>query len=78
MLDWHSIGATDFRDENADGDEDRVRKKHAEFLVKEHVPVKCIKGIVVLNESIKEQVEGIIAKHHLAIKVEVKQEFYFI
>lgn len=28
-LDWHSIDTTDFRDENADGDEDRVRKKHA-------------------------------------------------
>lgn len=37
-IDWHSINTTDFRDENADGDEDRIRKKHAELLVRRHVP----------------------------------------
>jgi hypothetical protein len=33
FLDWRSIETEDFRHDNADGDEDRIRKKHAEFLV---------------------------------------------
>ena len=76
-LDWKSITTTDFRDENADGDEDRVRKKHAEFLVKYHVPVENINVIVVLNETIKEQVEAILKGLDLIIEVKIKKEFYF-
>lgn len=77
LLDWRSITTTDFRDENADGDEDRIRKKHAEFLVKDHVPVNYIKGIVVLNQAKKEQVEAIIDELDLKIEVKIKTEFYF-
>lgn len=28
-IDWRSIYTTDFRDANADGDENRIRKKHS-------------------------------------------------
>jgi hypothetical protein len=76
-LDWRSIKTTDFRDENADGDEDRVRKKHAEFLVKDHVPVDYINGIAVLNQTIKEQVEAIIEDFDLTINIKIKPEYYF-
>lgn len=34
-LDWKSIKTQDFREDN--GDEDRKRKKHSEFLVKHHL-----------------------------------------
>jgi hypothetical protein len=34
-VDWVSIKSTDFGANNADGDEDRVRKKHSDFLSKE-------------------------------------------
>jgi hypothetical protein len=77
-LDWRSIKTTDFRDENADGDEDRIRKKHAEFLVKDHVPVQYIKVIAVLNQEIKEQVEEILQEHKLTIEVIIKTDFYFL
>jgi hypothetical protein len=77
LLDWRSIRTTDFRDENADGDEDRIRKKHAEFLVKDHVPVNYIKGIAVLNQPIKEQVEEILEDFGLTINIKIKPEFYF-
>lgn len=77
-LDWRSIKTNDFRDENADGDEDRVRKKHAEFLVKDHVPVGCINGIAVLNQTKKEQVESILEGLDLTIEVKIKTEFYFL
>lgn len=77
-LDWRSIETTDFRDENADGDEDRTRKKHAEFLVKEYVPINFIKGIALLNQTIKEQVEKILKDFELTIDVKIKPEFYFL
>jgi hypothetical protein len=77
-VDWVSIKTTDFRDENADGDEDRIRKKHAEFLVKNHVPVHYIKEIAVFNQSVKEQVEKILKDRKLSIEVKVKTDFYFL
>ena len=77
-VDWRSIKTTDFRDENADGDEDRIRKKHAEFLVKDHIPVQYIKGIAVLNQTIKERVEKILIELKLTIDVKIKTDFYFL
>jgi hypothetical protein len=78
-LDWHSIKTTDFRDDNADGDEDRVRKKHSEFLVKDHVPTKYIKTIVVYSDQKKQEVEKILESLHLNIPVNVNpnNKFYF-
>lgn len=76
-LDWKSIQTTDFRLDNADGDEDRIRKKHAEFLVKGKVPAKKIGGIAVLNNTVKEQVETIVSMCKLAIEIKVKPNFYF-
>ena len=78
LLDWRSIRTTDFRDENADGDEDRIRKKHSEFLIKDFVPSYCINKIVVLNNEMKEQVEGIIGEFHSSIEVIISTDFYFI
>lgn len=44
-IDWRSVNSTDFRNSNADGDEDRIRKKHAEFLVRSSVPTSKISEI---------------------------------
>lgn len=77
-LDWRSINTNDFRDENADGDEDRIRKKHSEFLVKEHIPVNLIRGIGVVNKEMEETVKDILSKLNLTIEVKVKNEFYFL
>lgn len=78
-LDWHSIRTTDFRANNADGDEDRVRKKHSEFLVKEHVPAERIKAIIVKNQEAGRKVNDILAKLALNIPVHINpnQKFYF-
>ncbi|HLX53086.1 MAG TPA: DUF4433 domain-containing protein, partial [Aquella sp.] len=78
-IDWHSVKTTDFRDENADGDEDRIRKKHAEFLIKDHVPAKYIKKIVVLNAESQKEVEKILSKLNVKIDILVNpnNKFYF-
>lgn len=77
-LDWRSIETTDFRVNNADGDEDRIRKKHAEFLVKGHVPKDRINGIAVLTAAVKNEVETIVSSCKLNIEVKVKPNFYFL
>ncbi len=79
-IDWRSIRSNDFRDENSDGDEDRVRKKHAEFLVKEHLAVKYIKRIVVLNKAKKEEVIMILKEleiDDIEVFVNPDNKFYF-
>ncbi len=77
QVDWHSINTTDFRTNNSDGDEDRIRKKHAEFLIKDHVPKHKISEIAVINTTVKIEVETIVSKCKLAIEVKVKRNFYF-
>jgi hypothetical protein len=77
QIDWRSINSTDFGANNADGDEDRLRKKHAEFLVKGKVPIKKLSHIAVLSATAKKQVETILAKNELDIKVVVEPKFYF-
>ena len=79
-IDWRSIETTDFREDNSDGDEDRIRKKHAEFLVKGHVPSDYIKVIVVLNQTKKEEVESKMFKfnHQAKVSVNPNQKFYFL
>ena len=78
-VDWRSINTTDFRDDNADGDEDRVRKKHAEFLVRNFVPVKYVKAIVVFDQAVKTEVEKIVKTAELDIKIAVNpnNKYYF-
>lgn len=77
-LDWHSIATTDFRDENTDGDEDRIRKKHAEFLIKTKVSIDHIKGIAVFDQTKKKQVEALLKRLNLNIEVKIKPKFYFL
>ena len=77
-IDWKSIETTDFSYNNADGDEDRIRKKHAEFLVKDFVPRSKITEIAVLNAVVKEEVESIVSKCKLEIEIKVKPKFYFV
>ena len=78
-IDWNSIRNTDFRVDNSDGDTDRIRKKHAEFLVFNYVPRQFINSIVVLNDDVKYKVEEILLKHSFAISVFKNPEemFYF-
>lgn len=76
-VDWHSIKSKDFRIDNADGDEDRIRKKHSEFLVRDFIPNTKIKRIAVYNDRTKNVVEDIVRKLGLDITVTVERKFYF-
>jgi hypothetical protein len=76
-IDWEAVQSTDFRMETDHGD--RIRKKHAEFLVKEHVSPNKIHSIIVYNEGVKSKVENILKSCNLEKKVMVSVDlnYYF-
>ncbi len=74
-VDWDMVFEQHWN--NTEEDFDRVRRKQAEFLVKEHVPVKCIAGIVTYNEASKVIVENIVNRLGLEIPVKVNPNGYF-
>ncbi|MGV3612251.1 MAG: type II toxin-antitoxin system toxin DNA ADP-ribosyl transferase DarT [Fluviicola sp.] len=76
-LDWNSIYSTEWSDDNSDGDHDRMRKKQAEVLVKDYVPISFVKAIVVLSETRKKNIENLLQKHMIDIKVFVDDNFKY-
>jgi hypothetical protein len=58
-------------------DRDKKRRRMAEFLVKNHVPIDCIGMIAVYNEEAKTKVERILQNHSSKIRVEVRSEWYY-
>jgi hypothetical protein len=77
-LDWVSIYAQQWKN-GTNNDSDRTRKKHAEFLVREHVPKHNICKVIVLNEAVRQRVEIVIAGSRLNIPVEVNpgNKYYY-
>ena len=76
-LDWDAIGSDDFR--IAVQGPDRIRRKHAEFLVREHVPVECIASLIVLDAERKAEMEALVNARGLPIKViaDVNRKWFF-
>ena len=76
-VDWKTVVMRIWN--NTDDAWDRMRRKQAEFLVKDYVPVACIKGLAVFNEQRKEQTEIIVQRLGLQIpvKVDTKKQLYY-
>lgn len=76
-VDWDVVSLKYWR--NTEDDLDRMRRKQAEFLVKNHIPSKCIGAIVTYNNDTKEIVLNILKKLELDIPVRVnpKNNFYY-
>lgn len=75
VIDWPVMRATMWNDTAEDPD--RMRRRMAEFLVYDCVPVSCFAGIVVRTQSMKGRVEGILAAHAIKLPVRVEQSWYF-
>lgn len=76
-VDWNLVSAKYWS--NTEDDLDRMRRKQAEFLVKDHVPVNCIGGIIVYEELQKAILEAIITRLGLNIQVLVnpRNQYYY-
>jgi hypothetical protein len=75
-LDWDAIYATNWRSDETDLR--RKEKKQAEFFVKEHVPLFCIKHIGVYNKIVEQKVLTLISANQLCIPVRISpQKLYY-
>lgn len=77
QLDWDLVGARYWADQPDDND--RQRRKQAEFLVWQSLDWSLIEGIGVLNAQVKMNVEALLGQHpnRPYPKVEVKSEWYY-
>jgi hypothetical protein len=75
VVDWELMTARMWA--NTPDDQDRMRRRMAEFLVHQRAPVGCVRLIVVRHESMKRRVEAILAAHGTDIPVAVRPWWYF-
>lgn len=69
-IDWQIMGATYWN--NTPDDNDRMRRRMAEFLVYQFIPSSCILAIVLYNDEIKNIVDAIQEKCNTNIKTIIK------
>lgn len=76
-VDWNIVGARYWSDQPDDND--RQRRKQAEFLVWQSLDWSQIRGIAVLNMSMKQRVEGILGQfpQRSQPKVAIKADWYY-
>jgi len=76
-VDWNLVGERYWR--NTKLDTDRQRRKQAEFLVFDHVPVECINAIVVYNQETFDLVASL--QHTLGVQIPIyinpNSRFYY-
>jgi hypothetical protein len=75
MVDWEVMRARMWG--NTAEDPDRMRRRMAEFLVHERVPIGCVAGIVVRTGGMRERVDGILAAQGVALPVRARPAWYF-
>lgn len=76
-IDWNLVGARYWADTPEDND--RQRRKQAEFLVWQSVDWSLIERIGVLNQTVKERVEGVLDEFPQRSRppVEIRGEWYY-
>ncbi len=72
-IDWQLIN--DWSWHNTPEDNDKKRRKQAEFLVKSFVPLQLFDRIVVYNDEIKRKVESLFS--HCSMSIEENNDWYY-
>ncbi len=75
MVDWPLMRAKMWN--NTADDPDRMRRRMAEFLVHERMPVGCLAGIAVRTPTMRDQVQAILDEHGVTLPVRVRPAWYF-
>lgn len=76
-IDWNMVRARYWRP--VDEDYDRMRRKQAEFLVKDFLPVQCINCLVVYNEEKRAYIQDLVSTLNLNVNILVNpnSNFYY-
>ena len=56
---------------------DRMERRQAEFLVRDHIPLTCMTRLGVIDVQQQAQVQGLLAQAGLPLRVDVMQSWYF-
>jgi hypothetical protein len=75
VVDWEVIQARMWA--NTADDPDRMRRRMAEFLVHQRVPLVCLSEVVVRRDTMKTQVENLLASSRADLPVSAKPGWYF-
>ena len=74
-VDWSVVHAKQWADTREDPD--RKRRKQAEFLVHEFFPLDLVEEIAVIDDTMRTQVEQIVAPIGRALRVSTRREWYY-
>ena len=74
-VDWRVIQSWSWRDTIKDND--RRRRKQAEFLVKQHCPWQLIEEIGVINNTVRDQVTTLLGEAQHRPVVSVRRQWYY-
>ena len=74
-VDWEVISDWDYRDTLADND--RKRRKQAEFLVHRSFPIEWVEKIGVYSAEQKQSVESILTQYSQKIPVAIEKKWYY-
>ena len=74
-IDWKIIMNSDFK--KVGTDTDKQRRYQAEFLVHNHVPIKCIESINVYNDKAATFVKKELAKTDIIKPLRIVKEYFF-
>lgn len=74
-IDWQIMKETYWNDTEQDGD--RKRRRQAEFLVKDFLPVQLLKGIAVRDKETETGVRKILENYGILLPVRVKYDWYY-
>lgn len=74
-LDWDTIGARSWHDTL--DDPDRQRRKQAEILVHEFVPLKALLGFAAMTREARDEVQTKLQERGVELPVAVRREWYY-
>jgi hypothetical protein len=75
MIDWPLMRATIWR--NTDEDPDRRRRRMAEFLIHDALPLDLVSEIAVMDARVQPHVAALAASNGLSIPVAIRRNWYF-
>lgn len=75
LVDWEVMRA--YMWANTADDPDRKRRRMAEFLVHQRLPVWCLNEVAVRRDTMKQYVNDLLAAHRVDLPVQVRPGWYF-
>ena len=74
-IDWQAVKLKQWAD--TEEDPDRKRRKQAEFLIYQELPLLALVGIIVYNEAAQKVVSSKLMAHNLSYKIHISSNYYY-